>query len=63
MPVTSSDLEAAIRARLPDISHLEIRDDSDGCGDKYVVLIVSQVMINVSALAAVVDVLTHATGF
>lgn len=42
MPVSAATLETAIKRAIP-VSHLEIRDDSDGCGDKYTVLIVSEV--------------------
>ena len=42
MPVSAATLEIAIKRAIP-VAHLEIRDDSDGCGDKYTVLIVSEV--------------------
>lgn len=42
MPISAASLEAAIHNAIP-VKHLEIKDDSDGCGDKYTVLIVSEV--------------------
>ncbi|TFY78242.1 hypothetical protein EWM64_g5774 [Hericium alpestre] len=50
MPITSSDFEAAIRASIP-VTHLEIIDESSGCGDKYAVLIVSEVFAGKTTLA------------
>ncbi|KAF8464813.1 bola protein [Gautieria morchelliformis] len=41
MPVSLVDLEQALRNALP-ISHLEIIDQSSGCGESYAVLIVSE---------------------
>ncbi|CAL1697885.1 unnamed protein product [Somion occarium] len=38
MPVSLSDLEAAIRNAIP-VAHLEIDDQSSGCGENYAVLI------------------------
>lgn len=42
MPVSLPDLEAAIRNAIP-VAHLEIEDQSSGCGENYAVLIVSKV--------------------
>ena len=42
MPVTREELEAAIRAAVQ-VTHMEVEDDSGSCGDKYSVLIVSEV--------------------
>ena len=42
MPVSLQDLEQALRDALP-ITHLEIIDQSSGCGESYAVLIVSEV--------------------
>jgi hypothetical protein len=42
MPISLVDLEQALRNALP-ISHLEIIDQSSGCGESYAVLIVSEV--------------------
>lgn len=42
MPVTKADLEAAIKRAIP-VTHLEIEDQSSGCGDNYAVILVSEV--------------------
>lgn len=42
MTVTQEELEAAIRAEIP-VTHVEVEDNSGGCGEKYSVLIVSEV--------------------
>lgn len=42
MPVSLADLEQALRNALP-IFHLDIIDQSSGCGESYAVLIVSEV--------------------
>ena len=42
MPVNLADLEAAIRTAFP-ISHLEIEDQSSGCGENYAIVVVSEV--------------------
>ncbi|CAG7851073.1 SubName: Full=Uncharacterized protein {ECO:0000313/EMBL:CCA72194.1} [Serendipita indica DSM 11827] len=41
MPVQQADLEAAIRAAIDPIDHLEIIDVSSGCGENYAVVVVS----------------------
>lgn len=40
--IAQADLENAIRSAMP-ISHLEIYDQSNGCGENYAILIVSEV--------------------
>jgi hypothetical protein len=42
-PVTQGELEAAIRAAIK-VLHVEVQDNSGGFGEKYSVLIVSQVL-------------------
>jgi stress-induced morphogen len=42
MPISAVSLENAIKNALP-VVHLEIQDESDGCGDKFSVVIVSEV--------------------
>lgn len=44
MPINTTELDAAIRKVLA-ISHLEIIDQSSGCGDNYAVLLVSDVSL------------------
>jgi stress-induced morphogen len=44
MPINTTVLEAAIRGVLS-ITHLEIVDQSSGCGDNYAVLLVSDVRV------------------
>lgn len=43
MTVTAKELEAAIRAAI-EVTHVEVEDNSGGCGEKYSVLIVSKVL-------------------
>jgi stress-induced morphogen len=43
MTVTPEELEAAIRAAIQ-VTHVEVEDNSGGCGEKYIVLIVSKVL-------------------
>ncbi|KAI0063024.1 bola-like protein [Artomyces pyxidatus] len=50
MPVSAADLEAAIRAALP-VAHVEVVDESSGCGDNYSVLIVSEAFEGKTTLA------------
>ncbi|OBZ74327.1 putative bolA-like protein C8C9.11 [Grifola frondosa] len=38
MPISLADLETAIRTAIP-VSHLEIIDQSSGCGENYAVLV------------------------
>lgn len=42
MPVNLADLEAAIKTAFP-VSHLEIEDESSGCGENYAIVVVSEV--------------------
>ena len=42
MPMNAADLETAIRNSIP-VSHLEVQDQSSGCGESYAVVIVSEV--------------------
>lgn len=43
MPVTREELEATIRAKIQ-VIHVEVEDNSGGCGEKFSVLIVSKVV-------------------
>jgi stress-induced morphogen len=42
MPVNTTDLENAIRDAIP-VVHLEIEDQSNGCGENYAIILVSEV--------------------
>lgn len=42
MPISQKDLEEALKNVIP-VSHLDVVDQSSGCGDSYAVLIVSEV--------------------
>ena len=42
MPIDLKVLDEAIRVALP-VSHLDIEDQSKGCGDSYAIVIVSEV--------------------
>lgn len=42
MPISAATLESAIRAAMP-VTHLEIEDTSNGCGENYAVFVVSEV--------------------
>jgi hypothetical protein len=42
MPVTREELEAAIRSKFQ-VTHVEVEDNSSGCGENFSVLIVSKV--------------------
>lgn len=42
MPVSADAIDKALRDALP-VSHLEVKDQSNGCGENYAVLIVSEV--------------------
>ena len=44
MPVTREELEAAIGAAIQ-VTHVNVEDNSGGCGEKYSVLIVSKVLL------------------
>ena len=41
MANTTETLEASIRSNIPDIAHLDIHDLSDGCGEKFGIVCVS----------------------
>jgi len=41
MPIAPDDLKAAVRAAIQ-VTHMEVEDNSSGCGDNYSVLIVSR---------------------
>ena len=43
MTVTPEELKAAICAAIQ-VTHVEVEDNSGGCGEKYSVLIVSEVL-------------------
>lgn len=40
--IATSELESAVRAAIP-VQHLEIIDQSSGCGENYAILVVSEV--------------------
>lgn len=42
--ISPQDLENAVRSAIP-VSHLEIIDQSNGCGENYAILVVSEVGI------------------
>lgn len=42
MPISRTELEGSIRSAIP-ITHLEIIDQSNGCGENYAVFVVSAV--------------------
>lgn len=42
MPVSAEAIETTLRSHIP-ITHLEIEDQSSGCGESYSVFIVSEV--------------------
>ncbi|KAF5381898.1 hypothetical protein D9757_007591 [Collybiopsis confluens] len=48
--INLADLEAAIRAALP-VSHLEIEDQSSGCGENYSIVLVSDAFEGKNTLA------------
>ncbi|KAI0351680.1 bola-like protein [Trametes cingulata] len=50
MPISAADLENAIRAAMP-ITHLEIEDTSNGCGENYAVFVVSEAFEGKNTLA------------
>ncbi|KZT58236.1 bola-like protein [Calocera cornea HHB12733] len=39
--VAQSEIESTLRAALPKLAHMEIQDQSSGCGENYYVLVVS----------------------
>ncbi|PCH42984.1 bola-like protein [Wolfiporia cocos MD-104 SS10] len=50
MPISSTELEGAIRSAIP-ITHLEIIDQSSGCGENYAVFVVSAAFEGKNTLA------------
>lgn len=42
MPINLEDLELSIKNAIP-VSHLEIEDQSNGCGENYAIVLVSEV--------------------
>ena len=42
MPIDTTALEKAIKRAIP-VTYLEIQDQSNGCGDSYAIVIVSEV--------------------
>jgi len=49
MPINIVNLEAAIRNAVP-VAHLEVRDQSSGCGENYAIILVSEVGAILSCL-------------
>ncbi|KAF8064165.1 bola protein [Lyophyllum atratum] len=49
MPVDTADLELAIRNAFP-VAHLEIEDQSSGCGENYAIVLVSEAFEGLSTL-------------
>ena len=45
MPVSITDIETAITNALP-VLHLEIKDQSNGCGESYSIVVVSEVRVH-----------------
>lgn len=45
MPSSAEAIETTLREAIS-VSHLEVRDDSSGCGEKFAVLIVSEVCLS-----------------
>lgn len=56
MPIAPDDLKAAVRAAI-NVTHIEVEDNSSGCGDNFYVLIVSRVihMLSYSFLTAALN--------
>ncbi|KAK7440056.1 hypothetical protein VKT23_017307 [Stygiomarasmius scandens] len=50
MPVDTKDLENTIRNLLP-VTHLEIEDQSNGCGENYSIILVSEAFEEKTTLA------------
>lgn len=42
MPIDPTTFEKAIKRAMP-VNHLEIQDQSSGCGDSYAIVLVSEV--------------------
>lgn len=45
MPVNTADIETAITNALP-VTHLEVHDQSNGCGESYSIVVVSEVRVD-----------------
>ena len=54
MPVSLVDLESAIRSALP-VQHLDIEDQSSGCGENYAIILVSEVSRAPTRLCSLAD--------
>ncbi|KAF8918286.1 hypothetical protein CPB85DRAFT_1281259 [Mucidula mucida] len=50
MPINTEELEMAIRHALP-VTHLYIEDESNGCGENYSIVLVSESFEGKSTLA------------
>ncbi|EPQ55776.1 bola-like protein [Gloeophyllum trabeum ATCC 11539] len=50
MAVDTAELESTLRAAIP-ISHLDIIDQSNGCGENYAILVVSEAFEGKNTLA------------
>ncbi|KIJ60472.1 hypothetical protein HYDPIDRAFT_98755 [Hydnomerulius pinastri MD-312] len=50
MPIQIADLELAVRNAFP-VTHLEIEDQSSGCGESYAIFLVSEVFEGKTTLA------------
>ncbi|OSX56707.1 hypothetical protein POSPLADRAFT_1121741, partial [Postia placenta MAD-698-R-SB12] len=50
MPISRTELEGSIRSAIP-ITHLEIIDQSNGCGENYAVFVVSAAFEGKNTLA------------
>ncbi|KAK1231465.1 hypothetical protein PQX77_005418 [Marasmius sp. AFHP31] len=50
MPVNLQELESAIRGAIP-VAHLEIEDQSNGCGENYAIVLVSEAFDGKNTLA------------
>ncbi|KAI0085545.1 bola protein [Irpex rosettiformis] len=48
--IPTADLESAIRTAIP-VTHLEIIDQSNGCGENYAILVVSEAFEGKTTLA------------
>jgi stress-induced morphogen len=51
MPITQTALEEAIRNALPEVTHLNITDESSGCGENYAIVVVSPAFEGQNTLA------------
>ncbi|KAI0684689.1 bola protein [Cytidiella melzeri] len=48
--IATTDLESAIRTAIP-VAHLEVIDQSNGCGENYAILVVSEAFEGKTTLA------------